>query len=248
MITFSKLGQFGRLGNQLWQIAALIGYAKKYNTSYFIKDWKYAHYFKNSFNKGNKRLAFTYREKDFTYDPIPAKTQLEIEGYFQSEKYFEGADIKEQFEPSEEVEKYINEKYGEWLKGETVSVHIRRTDYLNLGDYHYNLDMNYYDTAINYFNRNTTNFIFFSDDIDWCIRNIDINNALFIKGEKDIIDLFLMSKCKHNIIANSSFSWWASYLNKNPHKKVIAPSKDKWFGKLMNKSVDDLYLDNWILV
>lgn len=248
MITFSKLGHFGRLGNQMFQIAALIGYAKKYNTNYFIKDWKYAHYFKNSFNKGNKRLAFTYREKDFTYDPIPQKTQLEIEGYFQSEKYFEGVDIKTQFEPSEEVEKYINEKYGELLKGETISVHVRRGDYLNLGDYHFNLDLQYYNSAIEYFSRNYCRFIIFSDDINWCRNNFDNTTSVFIEKEKDIVDLFLMSKCKHNIIANSSFSWWASYLNKNPDKKVIAPSKDKWFGKLMNKSVDDLYLDNWILV
>lgn len=233
----------------MFQVAAVLGYAYKHNTSYSI-NWSYAKDFKNEFKSGKDRVTYTYKEKDFTYDPIPARSQINIEGYFQSDKYFEGADIKSLFEPSEEIEKYINEKYGELLKEETCSVHIRRGDYLALSDYHFNLADDYIVSAINNFDIHNTKFVFFSDDISYvCTRFLDLDiKKTFIKGEKDIVDLFLMSKCKHNIISNSSFSWWASYLNKNHDKKVIAPTKDKWFGKLINKSVDDLYLDNWILV
>lgn len=248
MITASCIGRLGRLGNQMFQVAAVIGYAQKHNTGYFINNWTYAKFFKNKVNNGNRKINKIYKEPNFTYSPIPAMANINIEGYFQSAKYFEGADIKKQFEPSEEIENYINEKYSELLEGETVSIHIRRGDYIGLGDYHYNLGMDYYSDSINLFNRNTTNFVVFSDDTNWCRANIQMDNTTIIDGEKQVVDLILMSKCKHNIIANSSFSWWASYLNKNPDKKVIAPSKDKWFGKLQNNSIEDLYLPNWILV
>jgi predicted amidohydrolase YtcJ len=90
------------------------------------------------------------------------------------------------------------------------------------------------------------NWIVFSDDVGWCRENFRMDRTHFVEGNLDVVDMFLMSKCKHNIIANSSFSWWASYLNRNPDKKVIAPKN--WFGPLMNKGVEDLYLNNWILV
>jgi hypothetical protein len=155
--------------------------------------------------------------------------------------------MKEVFKPTKEVNEYIDNKYGELLKKDTVSIHIRRTDYLALSDYHYNLALDYYHTAIRSFSDKYT-FLIFSDDIDWCVDNLGTYNCVFVSGNEDIIDLFLMSRCKHNIIANSSFSWWASYLNTNPDKRVIAPTKDKWFGPKLNNSVDDLYLKNWELI
>lgn len=248
MITFSKLGKYGRLGNQLFQVAAVLGYAHKYNTSYFLPKWEYAKYFKHNFNTQNRRVHNIWREPDFTYSPIPAKSNLDLEGYFQSEKYFEGVDIKKYFEPREDFETVIEDRYGDLFTKETCSVHVRRGDYLNLKDYHYNLDLSYYINAIDRFDYENTRFVIFSDDIRWCKEHFDKHNSIFIEGNSDLVDMWLMSKCNHNIIANSSFSWWGSYLNQNPDKKVIAPTKDKWFGPMMNKSVEDLYLKNWILI
>lgn len=245
MITFSKLGQFGRLGNQLFQIAALLGYANNNNSKYFMPEWNYARYFDYKFNI-NKRRFKTFSEQDFTYAPIPVRSAIDIEGYFQSEKYFEGIDMKDVFKFRSDFKTLALDKYGDLFTRETCSIHIRRGDYLTMPDWHYNLDIDYYYRAIGNFKEETW-FLVFSDDIEWCKENLSGHNFVFIDGNKDIFDLYLMSICKHNIIANSSFSWWGSYLNKNTDKKVIAPTKDKWFGPKMNKSVDDLYLNNWIL-
>jgi hypothetical protein len=95
-------------------------------------------------------------------------------------------------------------------------------------------------------NQGVKKFYVFSDDIEWC-KNFfsDILDFEFISGNNEIRDLYLMSSCENNIIANSSFSWWGAWLNKNPNKKVIAPSV--WFGPAKkNVITEDLYCKNWI--
>ena len=89
-------------------------------------------------------------------------------------------------------------------------------------------------------------FFIFSDDIEWCKQQTIFNgeNIVFPSIDDKYIDLCIMSMCDHNIIANSSYSWWASYLNKNPDKRIIAPSI--WFG--FNCNLDDLYMDNWTVL
>jgi hypothetical protein len=256
MITFSKLGKLGRLGNQMFQVAATMGTAHRNGAQYMIPKWYYQKFFKHQFTQGHRTGHTFYSEPDFTYSHPPVKSNLELYGYFQSAKYFGGLDMKEIFTPTDEVNKHIEDKYGDLLQGETVSIHIRRGDYLQLSDYHYNLPENYYGDAIvrtfQTLKPNATikdpKYLIFSDDIEWCKNHNSGSMINFIEGNEDIIDLFLMSKCKHNIIANSSFSWWASYLNNNPDKIVVAPTKEKWFGSKMNKSVDDLYLNTWTLI
>ena len=128
----------------------------------------------------------------------------------------------------------------------TVSLHIRRGDYLKLQHLHRVLTLEYYKKAIKYFTSEHT-FVIFSDDIEWCKSNIGsyFKYVEYIQDE-DYVELFLMSKCQHNIIANSSFSWWGAYLNTYKKKITIAPKK--WFGPKGFKNVDDLFLKNWILI
>ena len=126
---------------------------------------------------------------------------------------------------------------------EIVSIHVRRGDYIKLQNYHLLLPKKYYDKAISLFK--DCFFIIFSDDIEWCKLNINSINVYFSECNQDYIDLFLMSKCHHNIISNSSFSWWGAYLNKNINKKVVCPSK--WFAKLGPKK-HDLILDDWLII
>ena len=105
--------------------------------------------------------------------------------------------------------------------------------------------MEYYNKAIEYIGVNEKYYVF-SDDIKWCKENFKDSRFTFIE-EKDIIELFMMSLCKKNIIANSSFSWWAAYLNKNKFKKIVAPQK--WFTKERIESTyhdKDNYLEHRI--
>ena len=170
-------------------------------------------------------------------------------GYFQSEKYFKHNrdKILELFKPQEKINKFLLKKYSNLINNEKhVSVHIRRGDYLKFSDYHTNLNKDYYYKAMNYF-KDEYKFIFFSDDIEWCKETFTNKNNIFIEKQDDILDLYLMSKIKNNIIANSSFSWWAAWLNENENKKVIAPST--WFG-FKNGHLDkkDLLPKEWKII
>lgn len=117
----------------------------------------------------------------------------------------------------------------------SVSIHVRRTDYLenDANDWFGGIcTEEYYRRAIDFIKNNNSdvNLIFFSDDIKWVKDNYVYENATYIDAEmfetyQDWYDMYLMSLCKHNIIANSTFSWWGAWLNQNPDKIVIAPQK-----------------------
>jgi hypothetical protein len=117
------------------------------------------------------------------------------------------------------------------IDGNTVSVHVRRGDYLGdplLGGF---CDAGYYQRAMAHIEQHVEHpsFIFFSDDIPWCRQTFPVANAVFVDwntGLESFRDMQLMSLCKHHIIANSSFSWWGAWLNTNPDKIVVSP--DRW--------------------
>jgi len=117
----------------------------------------------------------------------------------------------------------------------SISIHIRKGDYTNAAhiNYFFQADwLNYYGIAAATVSRKTNNkliFYIFSDNTDWAKKNILLGNCIFVENKKQDSwkDMMLMSSCKHNIIANSTFSWWAAWLNKNPHKIIITPKR--WF-------------------
>ena len=178
-------------------------------------------------------------------------------GYWQSEKYFENFwdEIKSEFQivrsPSSkniELLKKINRE------GTSISLHIRRGNYVTIDSVnkmHGTVSMEYYDKAISLIEQKVPdpNFYVFSDDIQWVKENLKTKHTLVFvdinDAESDFEDLRLMSNCKHNIIANSTFSWWGAYLNTNPNKIVIAP--ERWFAdNLKNKEAKDIIPLNWI--
>tara|TARA_R110000744_G_C18907077_1_gene510043 strand:- start:113 stop:463 length:351 start_codon:yes stop_codon:yes gene_type:complete len=107
------------------------------------------------------------------------------------------------------------------------------------------LDLNYYTKALENL-KDVSNILVFSDDIPWCKEVFKFKNMTFIEGNNNIEDLVLMSMCSHNIIANSSFSWWGSWLNENPDKIVVAPKT--WFGAQLPGNNNHAYLSNWITI
>lgn len=264
MLTYINIGKFGRLGNQMFQIASTIGIAKKNNTEFSFPDWNcyytkknYNSFFSNSLPKLiNSSPINTIQETGFNYNEIriPTDNKLyNLSGYFQSEKYFKDYRdiIINYFSLKPEIEDTIFTKYGSILNN-SCSVHIRRGDYLGQQNLHPVQTIEYYNNAIQKIydndlnNIKDVNFLVFSDDINWCKNNIKLPNIHYIENNLDIIDLYLMSKCDNNIIANSSFSWWGAWLNRNKNKKVIAPKK--WFGQSLNHNTSDLIPDEWIKI
>ena len=244
----------GGLGNKMFQIATTYSLSLDNNDEsvFEITQFSNAHQPINSYTENIFRFVKfgitncnkTYQEPFFHYSEIPYTTNLKLYGYFQSEKYFlhNREQILDLYAIDEKSKEEIYKKYGKFLKEKTCSIHIRRGDYLGLPEHHPICSIEYYNQAISNFDKETI-FLVFSNDIEWCKKNFKGPQFIFIEGEKDYIDLWLMSLCENNIIANSSFSWWAAWLNTNPNKIVITPKN--WFGKAINHNTQDLIPNEW---
>lgn len=140
----------------------------------------------------------------------------------------------------------------------SVSIHVRRGDYYNNESafkIHGNITTKkYYENALEFIKEKVKNPVFFvfSDEFEWVKKNLyffsnygEVHIIDWNKGFDSYIDLQLMSNCKHNIIANSSFSWWAAWLNKNKNKIVISPKK--WVNNI-NENKIDIIPNNWIKI
>lgn len=182
----------------------------------------------------------------------PSNKSCFLIGQFQSYKYFEHVRTTILHEYSfcfDMLSEKTKEVYSRINNSNSVSIHIRRGDYLET--YFYTglgsvCNEDYYKRAIQHLDsciKNITYFIF-SDDKDYVTDHYNLSNMVIVdfnKGSDSWQDMFLMSKCKHNIIANSTFSWWAAYLNTNQDKVVVAPSR--WWGPFEK---DDVVPPEWI--
>jgi len=258
----------GGLGNMMFQIAATLSLAKdNYTDAVFPNLITHLNYL-NVENKYNPQLNYTDEYKQlnifknlkyenslsslrtynfpFHYENIKIEdTNCEINGFFQSEKYFiNNKDyIKESFYINEFVLNKIQNTYKDVLDRNTTSIHIRRGDYLKLKNHHPSQNMDYFKNAVELTKQNTEKYVVFSDDIEWCKSKFQGNRFVFIENERDYVELYLMSLCKNNIISNSSFSWWGAWLNSNENKVIISPKK--WFGESIKESYSDIIPENW---
>lgn len=173
-----------------------------------------------------------YREKYRTiYDEhVFVQSACYLDGYWQNERYFLNIRDKllKEIQPKIPISLKALSYYKEILGVNSVSLHVRRGDYLNHPEIG-TLSINYYRKAIKFIANiiHKPRFFIFSDDLAWCKKYLDfIESPVYIENtQTEIDDLILMSKCQCNIIANSSFSWWGAWLNENKTKKVIAPKK-----------------------
>lgn len=176
-----------------------------------------------------------------------------LSGYWQNEKYFK--DIRDillkEFSFPEEIKRRTAQISAELLAENSVSIHIRRSDYLseqNRNVYGNICTEQYYKNAVDYVEEciEKPKYYIFSDDLEWARNQFKGNNFVVVdknRGKNSYIDMYLMSQCKCNIIANSSFSWWAAWLNQNIEKKVLAPKK--WF---QNHDKEDIVSEDWVRV
>ena len=257
----------GGLGNMLFQIAAAKSFAIDNETDCSFPNLDRHLGYLNSEKTYNPSLShsFEYRDifKNLTCTPSDTpititfplhysklkfpSDNLIVDGFFQSEKYFK--------HNREEIIGYLNfndikdiisEKYGDILNQRTTSIHVRRGDYVRHPNHHPTQSIDYYKDSILSLQSITETFVVFSDDIEWCKNNLKNDNIIYIEGEKDYIELYLMSLCDNNIISNSSFSWWGAWLNKNNNKVVIGPKK--WFGSAINHDTSDIIPEVWIKI
>lgn len=208
-----------------------------------------------------QKLAFLNRSYMVQNSLNPQKNIVKFrnncyyDGYWQSEDYFKQIanilqqELKSNFNPVlSEPNRYL---LNEIRNSESVSIHVRRGDYISiqLNNSLFSIcSLKYYEEAINYIKRKIKNplFFVFSDDIEWAKENLRGDNFIFVTGNEPADDMYLMSLCEHNIIANSTFSWWGAWLNKNSEKIVIAPKQ--WYNGKLNKSTKDLIPAEWIRI
>jgi hypothetical protein len=178
-----------------------------------------------------------------------------LNGYWQTPLYFKDfeSQIRKDFYFKDKVESLSNEvnnMYQKIKNCNSVMLNVRRTDYLNT-NFHGVMGMEYINKAVEIINSKIENphYFIFSDDVDWCEENIKLNNMTVVdhsyKGEKFGYYLQLMKSCKHFIIPNSTFAWWAAWLNENSDKIVIAPTQ--WFTDT-KINTNDLIPNSWIRI
>ena len=174
-----------------------------------------------------------------------------LQGYFQSEKYFHKITdtLKVDFEFKPRLDEINLRIANEMQRCNSVSIHVRRGDYLQPANSGFGgvCTLGYYQNAIKKIESMIENpsYYIFSDDLNWCRKNLSLKNCRYVDGNSggdSYKDMQMMSYCKHNIIANSSFSWWGAWLNNNAEKIVIAPNK--WFHDA-RVYADDIVPESW---
>lgn len=221
------------------------------NEIYFIRDERrtYLDRIRRKFWGRRKDIISEIPDTVYRYrNEVFETKRAYIDGYWQSEKYFD--DIKEIIISDFKFPKIIDNENLAYMamiqKNISISIHIRRGDYV--GGFPL-LTKDYYDKAVSYFQTKygDVTFFVFSNDMEWAKQNIKADKLCFVEcntGKDSWKDMYLMTQCKHNIIANSSFSWWGAWLNQNKDKEVIAPSL--WLYHADNK--DMIYCEGWKII
>ena len=282
MIGYNRLGSNGRLGNQMFQYAALRGIAAKNGYDFTIPPEDYPHRdnyglfetfkLKNvktsniGFVEGNSVQENGHQFIPEFFTQLPDNVNLE--GYFQSEKYF--SHIKDEILQDFQFNEGYSipcKQYIASLDTPPIFLHIRQSDNIGREQYHPILPLSYFERALEEFPEDTPCFVF-TDDIAWCKKQEFFKADRFLFNESNErysyqtidgtgkrqntllpqTDLCLMSLCSGAIIANSSFSWWGAWLQ-NDRGKVIAPNPAKWFGTAMTHlDTKDMVPNRWTVL
>jgi hypothetical protein len=251
----------GGLGNQMFQIA-------KAKTEGFIRG-KPVYFRPFSFIPMDGRQTFHYLgnvfrnidfkmelgpvrrvcESSWAYGDVPYDDSAPVEffGYFQSGKNFKDQKerIRELFAPTESFVQKMKDLYPAMWNADSVSIHVRRGDYLSISDVLPVVGKSYIDASLQSIGASGPIFIF-TNDKEWVANHLRYENAIIVSGLEDYEDLWAMSLCGHNVMSNSSFSWWGAFLNANQNKKVCCPST--WFGPKGEKDFQDVYEKEWTLI
>jgi len=265
----------GGLGNQLFQIFATISYSMYIDTTFTFPS-NHLLFNKNNIRKtywntflknlqcytiDDKPNYFLIREKCFEYNQLPYiqnSKNANLFGYFQSYKYFEYNyhNICNLIQ-LKKIKKIVSEVYP-YNYSNTISIHFRIGDYKMYSEKYELLKYEYYRNSLSYIKENTNcrEILYFCEKEDISevepiisLLKTDFPEFSFHKIDENIDDwkqLVIMSLCSHNIIANSTFSWWGAYFNSNRNKIVCYP--EKWFCKNINYDLNDLFPYKWVKI
>jgi glycosyltransferase involved in cell wall biosynthesis len=249
----------GGLGNQMFEIAAAASLAKDNNSILIVNNEEHIlpnqgrnvnTYSSNIFNKiifdSKINSQYLYTKDTCEYSTIPYQPNLKLNGHFQSFKYFDHNRqyIKNLF-TNESVIRELKSKYK--ISSDATAIQVRRGDYHKFPDHHPLLSSEYYTEAVK--KVETSKIYIFSDDINWCKTNLKFNVPVEYIKDEDYNELYLISLCKNIIISNSTFGWWAAYLNDRKDSTIIVPSI--WVGNALIKqgfNVDDILFKEWIRI
>lgn len=256
-----SISLMGGIGNLLFQVATMEALSNRYAMPLYYAD------IDKFFDDLSRQTAWTTHAKEyltifenldwhknqdiavppsrvikipFRYVRLFPEENTRYIGYFQSERFFEdqGDYVRWLCRPALHVRELMS-KYDGLFDVNTCSIHVRRGNYVELAHIHTPQDIDYYNRAMEYLSPyGIERFLVFSDDIAWCKENFIGEKFVFIE-DIDYVCLFLQAKCTHHIIANSSFSWWGSYLSTNPSNRTVAPAK--WFAN----GTDDTDIVTW---
>lgn len=243
----------GGLGNQMFEVAAAASLAKDNGGLLVINPNEHIlpnqgknvnNYLSNIFGKivtdPAPKLQNVYSWEHASYKPILFSPNVKLRGHFQSFKYFDhNRDyIRNLFTPTNFIPK----------QNKITAIQVRRGDYYKFPGFHFLLTPNYYAKAVKL--ADPVEIHVFSDDIPWCQQNLKFEVPVtYRKADSDWEELLEMSQCQNIIISNSSFGWWAAYLNTRKDKQIFAPSV--WFGPKIvadGFQMDDLILPEWIRI
>jgi hypothetical protein len=210
----------------------------------------------NTFKANPRRYAL---ERYYHFDPsiLSRKGSMFLEGYWQSEKYFKDIEeiIRKDFVLTSPLSARDQEVAELMQSTNATSLHVRRKDFAHhpeLSAFHGTCSPAYYDEAVSKIATHlgkTPHLFIFSDDPVWAKENLRFQYPMIHVDHNDAsrnyADMYLMSQCKHNIVANSSFSWWGAWLNQNPDKIVVAPSR--WTND-PGLDTKDLIPSSWIRI
>lgn len=238
MILFKQFGNLGRLGNQMFQWAAMLGMSKKYGTEFRVPAWRYSEFFmypptaalpSDTSTIEAREPYFHYAGEHFDkFEAAFKNSNVNLYGYFQTPLYWEKDQkyIQERMSFTHAFARSVKEKFIHVFNKPTIAISVRRGDFVGNPN-HYLLPINYYIGALynNFQDLQNFNVVIFSDDLSYCKVHFQcLDNVTFADGLSDIEQLCLMSMMENFILSNSTFSWWGGYLGQKAYSKVIRPA------------------------
>jgi hypothetical protein len=257
MISFSKLGNYGRLGNQLFQYAFLRLTARRLSTQFFCPKWDGDDIFnlQDEAERASAPVGILHHfdphpQAGFTPDALSIGDHTEIQGFFQSEKYYPDKQlVRDWYTFRNEIVTEVEQLYGEILKQDCVSFSLRiDIDYGNTREYFPLYPLSYYKKSLSVINPRGY-ILVFADRPDLArefFSALKGYNLIFVDNLNGPQQLYLMTRCRANVITNSTFACWGAWLNSHPERIVVAPTS--WCRPGVPNPVADILCDDWVKI